>query len=304
MVANKYRWDFIGLSTYTKPTPETSDKVADGSTYYESDTSKLYIWYKDNWYEKTVSGGGSYVLPVSSASTLGGIKTVESFGLNISDSGELKGRIYDSTNYDSMWNDAIVSKGTLEYALSQASPSITPVQTTGTSTTDVMSQNATTEMVFSDDTKTRIKIGHNVTLNNAGNSQYVAIGAGSTVSYSGTAIGASANAGYYGVAIASGTSSSQSAVAGENAVAIGARTGANGQQSVALGYGATASSKGQFDIGCGIYTTAGYNDSAYRLLSGLYDGQNAHDAATVGQINATIDAINTALSTNIPHIGA
>lgn len=46
------RWDFIGLSTESKPTA-TSNKVVDGSTFYEVDTSKLYIWVNDQWYEKT-----------------------------------------------------------------------------------------------------------------------------------------------------------------------------------------------------------------------------------------------------------
>lgn len=55
---NHYRWDFIQLSTDTKPTPATSPKVADGSTLYTSDDSKLYIWYKTQWYEKTSTGGG------------------------------------------------------------------------------------------------------------------------------------------------------------------------------------------------------------------------------------------------------
>ena len=49
---NHYRWDFIQLSTDPKPTPATSHKVADGSTLYTSDDSKLYIWYKTQWYEK------------------------------------------------------------------------------------------------------------------------------------------------------------------------------------------------------------------------------------------------------------
>ena len=52
------RWDFLGLSTDTKPTPATSEKVTDGSTYYEVDTSKLYVYCKDNWYEKEDTGGG------------------------------------------------------------------------------------------------------------------------------------------------------------------------------------------------------------------------------------------------------
>jgi hypothetical protein len=60
----QYRWDFIGLSTDTKPTPETNDRVANGSTFYCSDTSKLYVWYKDQWYEKTVSGGGGSTINV------------------------------------------------------------------------------------------------------------------------------------------------------------------------------------------------------------------------------------------------
>lgn len=49
----KTRWDFIGLSSDTKPTPSTSSKVVDGSTFFEADTSKLYFWTKDNWYNKT-----------------------------------------------------------------------------------------------------------------------------------------------------------------------------------------------------------------------------------------------------------
>lgn len=57
MVAQHYRWDFYGLSTDSKP-DATNPKVADGSTYYEADTSKLYVWYKDQWYEKQSTGGG------------------------------------------------------------------------------------------------------------------------------------------------------------------------------------------------------------------------------------------------------
>lgn len=85
MVNNHYRWDFIGLSTDEKPTPETSEKVVDGSTFYCSDTSTLYVFCKDNWYERKALGDGG-----------GG-------------------------------------------------SSINVVQTTGTSTTDVMSQNAVTK---------------------------------------------------------------------------------------------------------------------------------------------------------------
>lgn len=58
MVAQKYRWDFIGLSTDVKPTPATSDKVVDGSTFYCSDNSKLYVYCKNNWYERKALGEG------------------------------------------------------------------------------------------------------------------------------------------------------------------------------------------------------------------------------------------------------
>ena len=57
MVANKYRWDFIGLSTEDKPAAD-SDRVVDGSTFYEADTSKLYVYCKNNWYEKKQLGNG------------------------------------------------------------------------------------------------------------------------------------------------------------------------------------------------------------------------------------------------------
>lgn len=62
MVEQRYRWDFIGLSTDTKPTPETSPKVVDGSTFYTSDDSKLYVWCTNDWYEKKPIGGGGGTL--------------------------------------------------------------------------------------------------------------------------------------------------------------------------------------------------------------------------------------------------
>ena len=50
---NSIRYDFIGLSTDVKPTPQTSNRVVDGSTYYVADKSELYFWTKDQWYKKT-----------------------------------------------------------------------------------------------------------------------------------------------------------------------------------------------------------------------------------------------------------
>lgn len=47
------REDFIGLSSETKRTD-----VANGSTFYEADTSKAYVFYDGEWYEKVAEGGG------------------------------------------------------------------------------------------------------------------------------------------------------------------------------------------------------------------------------------------------------
>ena len=47
------RYDFLGLSTEAKPTPATSKLVVDGSTFFEVNTSKLFIFCRGTWYEKT-----------------------------------------------------------------------------------------------------------------------------------------------------------------------------------------------------------------------------------------------------------
>lgn len=88
-----------------------------------------------------------------------------------------------------------------------------------------------------------------------------------------------------------------------NTVAIGRDSQALANGSAAIGAFSKTTSAGEVNIGS-TNSAYGYSSTNYRLLSGVYDGQNAHDAVTVGQLNATIDAINTALSTNIPHVGA
>lgn len=46
-----YDWNFLGLSTETKPL--SGEKVVDGSTYYECDTSTFFIYYQGEWYQQT-----------------------------------------------------------------------------------------------------------------------------------------------------------------------------------------------------------------------------------------------------------
>lgn len=115
---------------------------------------------------------------------------------------------------------------------------INVVQTTGTSTTDVMSQNATTSMVYADpSTKSRIKVGAN-----AGD-----VGSGGVV------LGSYASARYAG--------------------------------GIALGFGAVSTAAGMMSIGTD-YASYGYNNTNYRLLTGVHDPVNAHDAATKGYVDA------------------
>ena len=472
MVEQHYRWDFVGLSTDTKPTPETSEKVVDGSTFYCSDTSKLYVYCKDNWYERKALGGGGggtsytagtgiditddtisvdtttiqekltagtgiditdntisatggggggiteltssdYNYPSDSPTSIGawllddGIYSTKSAGVKfdaymnpvystsfivVTDSADNKyaiifnsaeggyirqtgvnasnNRILTDKNLksstgtsttDVMSQNAVTNAinsiaiknagapttatvGTVGQLLEDTTngklyqctavdntdpnaPSytwtevgaggggVTVVQTTGNSQTDVMSQDATTSMIYADPTiRNRIKIGNNAYTSigddaielgheaRASQNGGISIGSNSTTNASaGVALGQSSTANGDN-ATAIGYSSWAS---GAKSIALGRGASASHSFGVALGAGATTSTAGEINVGTGsIYTTSGYNSSNYRLLSGLYDGQNAHDAVTVEQVNDTIDAINTALSTNIPHIGA
>lgn len=42
------RLDIVILSTESKPT----ENLKNGSTLYEVDTTKLYVWYNGSWYDK------------------------------------------------------------------------------------------------------------------------------------------------------------------------------------------------------------------------------------------------------------
>lgn len=143
----------------------------------------------------------------------------------------------------------VTNVGAQENFDSFKSPAV--VQTAGASTTSVMSQDATTSMVYADpSTRTRVKIG---------------------VSSDAT---------------------------GYSAVAVGQGASATGSTSIAFAGGAT-STKGVVQMGLNAtpgWGTYGYNDSNYRLLSGLYDPQSAHDAATKGYVDGLVGNIASALN--------
>lgn len=286
MVDNHYRWDFIGLSTDEKPTPETSEKVANGSTFYCSDNSKLYVWYKNQWYEKVIEGGG------------GGTSYTAGDGINISnneisvDTDTIQPKLTAGTNITIDANNVISAEG---------GGGATVVQTIGTSTTDVMSQKAVTDELFNGNNRNKIQIGNNAS--STGGSYYESVAIGRNVQATGqdsTAIGGIGTLATAAYSLSLGTGANSNSTC---ATALGKEAYARYQGSVALGAFSSTSAIGEANIGSSD-TSYGYNSTKYRLLTGLYDGQSAHDAVTVEQVNATIDAINAALSTSIAHIGA
>lgn len=220
----------------------------------------------------------------------------------------------------------------------------TVVQTLGTSTTDVMSQNATTKMIYpsldnsafsiymnknASDPGTAlhrhiaifpllgatmhdegsIAIGGDTNKHNGtdeGSKFSTAIGFGSITNENGVAVGYEAvGRGILGKSVVIGASSGPSAINPaiiEGYVALGYGAGKRNESGttiselgwVAIGTYAPAGATGQVNISVlGSNDTTerrrfGYNNSDYRLLSGLYDPQTAHDAATKGYCDAHI----------------
>jgi hypothetical protein len=207
---------------------------------------------------------------------------------------------------------------------------VTPVQTTGTSTTDVMSQDATTKLVYPDIANYPYKqvIGEGA-IN--GTNKGLAINGNFDSSYNGGSIAIGTPDGSFAQIGLNGRSDHSVAIGniavvarGWNSIAIGynsfAHSGQDTGDNTAIGYNTLAGNRsetstvalgayakttrtGEVNIGTG-GQNQGYNSTDYRVLGGVHDGQLAQDAVTVAQVNATIDAINAALSTNIPHIGA
>lgn len=202
------------------------------------------------------------------------------------------------------------SDGTWATAGGGSGPTV--VQTTGQSTTDVMSQKAVTDTIFFGNDPKKIIITKFD--NNQTPGQYsVALNGtiANNATYSFSACGGRAysshtfNAGLYAVSSGQhGVSIGMQAQAGDNCISIGQNANTqNRYGSIALGYGAVASSDGEVNIGSSINTSYGYNNSNYRLISGVYDGQNAHDAVTLGQLNALITELQ-ALGLNVSLQGA
>lgn len=190
----------------------------------------------------------------------------------------------------------------------------TVVQTTGTSTTSVMSQNATTKLVYPDianypykmvigegsiaDTNKALAI--NGVIYSGINGGSIAIGATdgnpATIGLNGrsdqsVAIGGGAGAGkgYCSVAIGAQSYTNSGQNDGSN-VAIGYNSyagNATARSSVALGAYSKSTRTGEVNVGTDNYNQ-GYNSTNYRVIGGVHDGQLDHDVATLGQLNGRV----------------
>lgn len=176
--------------------------------------------------------------------------------------------------------------------------------TAGQNTDGAMTQKATTDMVFEENyypgsgNTTKILIGSRY---GAANNKTNTIGIGYSVRSNQN----------YTIAIGSGAEATATSAVGigngargrgEGSIAIGADadTGAGNYGAIALGRGAMASANGEMNIGSSS-TSYGYNGTNYRLLSGVHDAVNAHDAVTKGQLDtvaASIPATNNINSTD------
>lgn len=225
----------------------------------------------------------------------------------------------------------------------------TVVQTTGTSQTDVMSQEASTRMVHAPTTWSTIlslpETGKSYNTNRSSvillpsnsssmnptnpaqssvviggqnsSNNTVSIGVGSSSGSNAVAIGRNANGNMQfatciggssvvratrGTALGSGSGETNSArVNAEAGIAIGfnsvvANTATGG---IALGAGSSASVKGEINVtATGYATTYGYGGTEYRVIRGVHDGEQAHDAINLGQLNSRIVGSGTAAPTS------
>lgn len=161
------------------------------------------------------------------------------------------------------------------------------VQTIGTSNTNVMSQLATSDMIYADPANKRgIRIGESA----------------SPGSNNGVAVGSYANAfGTYSLALGGAPNGSSLASAtGDYSVAVGSNASTNKNYGVVIGYGAEQKG-GVGSVSLGAYskttkigevnvgstsTSYGYNSTNYRLVTGVHDPVSAHDAATKGYVDS------------------
>ena len=203
---------------------------------------------------------------------------------------------YDTTNGNMYYCSAITAQGTTPETYTYTwntigGSSVNVVQTTGTSQTDVMSQKATSQMIYpsgSETNKKKIAIGAFASASDG--SLCISANASSTNNASmasgveSVAIGNRALAtGTHSIAI--GTNSSNGVTAsGEESIAIGTRNAtASHPGSIAIGAYSTTSRSYEVSIGTG---TAG-SEASYgiRYIAHVHDPQYATDAANKNYVD-------------------
>lgn len=178
----------------------------------------------------------------------------------------------------------------------------TVVQTTGASQTDVMSQDATTSMIFSDpSTKYKVNIGDGNTIHN-GNTNGVVIGRNAQIqSTAEDCVRIGTNGLCYGSnGVSIGYNAQTGAGGSYGEVAIGYNAVARSYYGISIGYnadsdqnrlgcvnlGAYSKSTRQGEVNVGAGTSGiGYNNTNYRVIGGVHDAVDAHDAVPLGQLN-------------------
>jgi len=180
------------------------------------------------------------------------------------------------------------------------------LQSTGTSTTSVMSQKAVTSMVFADpSTNQTIRIGTS-TVQSSGSSSVMIGHRSQCTGQLATSLGPTTSAdGFRSIAIGGSTAGKDFSIAlgdgsgsyANKAITIGNESviPATGIGSIALGAYSRAEMRGEMNVGSS-NTDFGYNNSNYRLLTGLYDPQSDHDAATKGYVDGLISALEARIA--------
>ena len=184
--------------------------------------------------------------------------------------------------------------GTWDTAGGSSMPLYTAI---GQNTDGPMTQKAVTDTLFADGaTAKQIKIGFNA---ESDESQTIAVGFMSKAKgMNAISIGGESEAGasttYYCTAVGN---RAKATTTGSVAIGDGA-TATSQPRSVALGSYAVATRKGEVNVGLGT-NNVGFASSKYRVIGGVYDGQDDHDVATVGQWKTSLTIASTAPATPI-----
>ena len=267
------------------PTPvsrqdELLHNIADGTP----DISDLEPISREEEYLKYIAlngtgggGGGDLPLPVSISNGGTGATNVSSA----------------RTNLD------IYSKSEVDNKIQSSSGNINVVQTTGTSTTDVMSQNAVSTINVLGQSASRsdtvsIVFGNEATATGSSN---VCLGSKASTDGTGSiSIGYRASSDTNSVSI--GRMASTTGGSGDSCVAIGELSQAYGHRSISIGPSATSNSENCITLGAGAYI---YNDAAENVALGANSGidQGISYSIALGNSSNVSESYSLSIGNNV-----